>query len=313
MKIVLLRAGDAQLAKVTKALGAKERARRGRLTKEALLEEHFNTKPCTCQPQGRCYALMKDLLARNNLDGVLQRDVLGALRTGRAKKRVVCLVGGTDCGKSFLFGGFEEVFQTYTRPEGGSYQLETLLDKELVLLNDFEYDAKAKDWMPWQYFKNFLEGRPVSVALPKNRGGDKLFTAKVPVLMTAPQEVTLKRYGHEDFREKEQMDRRILYRYCTYSIPQGERQEVSQHCGHCTAKLYLEGREPSGSAAPNDHAGLSDGPPQHSTASDGPPPKRARTAAECVKELKDLKELLDAGVLSETEFQDLKTRLLEGR
>jgi hypothetical protein len=31
------------------------------------------------------------------------------------------------------------------------------LDKELVLLNDFECDAGAKDWISWGYFKNFLE------------------------------------------------------------------------------------------------------------------------------------------------------------
>ena len=123
-----------------------------------MLQEYFEQKKCVCPSEGQCYGLMKDLLRRNNLDGQLQADVLGALRAGRLKKRTVCLVGDADCGKSSLVKGLKEIFYTYERPDGGSYQLEDLLDKELVLLNDFEYDASAKDWMPWQYFKNFLEG-----------------------------------------------------------------------------------------------------------------------------------------------------------
>ena len=74
---------------------------------------------------------MKDLLRRNNLDGQLQADVLGAFRAGRAKKRTVCLVGGPNCGKTFLFKGLKEVFPTYERPDGGSYQLAELLGKKL--------------------------------------------------------------------------------------------------------------------------------------------------------------------------------------
>ena len=51
---------------------------------------------------------------------------------------------------------------------------------EVVFLNDFEYDAKAKDWMPWSYFKNFLEGGNVKVARAKNRGGNQLFEGTAP-------------------------------------------------------------------------------------------------------------------------------------
>ena len=40
-----------------------------------------------------------------------------------------------------------KIFYTYEWPDGGTYQLEELLDKELAILNDFEYDAEAKNWM----------------------------------------------------------------------------------------------------------------------------------------------------------------------
>ena len=67
---------------------------------------------------------------------------------GRAKQRNLCLVGPPDCGKTFLLKGLREVYTTYERPDGGSYQLEDLAadgGKELVFLNDFSYDASAKD------------------------------------------------------------------------------------------------------------------------------------------------------------------------
>ena len=69
-------------------------------------------------------------------------------------------------------------------------------------------------------------------------------------------------------------------------------------------------------------APLANGPPQPAAAaqarpregerSEGGPLKKARTAAECVKELVDMKQLLDHGVLSPEEFTDLKARLLRG-
>ena len=88
---------------------AQERVRRKRLTREQLLEEHVANHACVCPTLGRNYDLAKDLLRKNTLDGPVQRAVLGALRAGRAKKRTVCLVGGTDCGKSFVVKGLKEV------------------------------------------------------------------------------------------------------------------------------------------------------------------------------------------------------------
>ena len=54
-------------------------------------------------------------------------------------------MGPPDCGKTFLLKGLRDVYSTYERPDGGSYQLENLLGKEVVFLNDFEYDVQAKD------------------------------------------------------------------------------------------------------------------------------------------------------------------------
>jgi hypothetical protein len=303
--------GETQFAKVQRAAAAQERVRRGKLTREALLEEYVQKNKCTCASDGKCFALMKDLLRKNDLDGRLQREVFAALRVGRAKKRNVCLAGPADSGKSFLFKGLKEVFYTYERPDGGSYQLEDLLDKELVLLNDFEYDAEAKKWMPWQYFKNSLEGPcggSIPVARPKNRGGNTLYKDTAPVLLTAPQEVTYHRYGKEVLAEKDQMDRRVLYLHFRHQLSQEEREEVTRHCGFCTAKLFLEGKaalDAPAAAPPSGSSGYAGLPAE-------PQLKRRRTAQECLAELKDLKELVDCGLLTTAEFSSMKERLLKG-
>lgn len=310
--------GEAQLAKVLKAQQAEEKARRAGLTREQLLEECLTRGKCRCDRAGLCYDLMKKLLEKNNFDGPLQAAVLGALRTGRAKQRTICLVGGTDSGKSFLFRGLTQVYDTYKRPDKGNYQLEALLGKEFVFLNDFEYNAAAQAWMDWSYFKDFLEGGEVAVGRPKNRGGDVMWEGTAPVLMTAPDKVRLYRDKREDKYETEQMDRRIRYFFCTYTVPPEERQEVLKHCAHCTARLYLEGRQtldrPAAEPAAPPAAGARAAPggegPQPESSQ--PAPKRPRTAQECVGELVSLKGLLDSGALTQEEFQDLKQKLLAG-
>jgi hypothetical protein len=298
---------SALVAKVLAATAAKEKQRRARLTREALLEEFVAKNTCCCPSAGHCFDLMKEILVNNGLDGHFQKEVMGALRAGRAKKRNVCLIGPPDCGKSFLLKGMLQLFHTYTRPEGGSYQLENLLGKELVFLNDFEYDASAKEWMPWQYFKKILEGEHVQVGCPKNRGGNQLFTGSAPVFLTAPQEVTLVRYGKQVAYETEQMRKRIVYFTLCHTIPEESRKEVLRVCPHCSARVYLEGKAlldcPIASHSPSLDTVLG---------GEGRPAKRQRSRSECFKDLRELKSLLDDGVVTQNEFEKLKANLIAG-
>ena len=293
---------ETQFAKVLRATGAQEQARRATLTRVQVLEEALAQKTCSCACPGKCYDLQKQVLQKNGLDGPFQEAVFGALVAGRAKKRNLCLIGPSDCAKSFLYKGLRELYRVYERPDGGSYQLEDLLGQEVVFLNDFEFDAGAKEWMCWSYFKNFLEGGRCKVARPKNRGGNCYFEDSAPVFMTAPAEVKLFQRGVEVTGETKQMRQRIHYLYLTEQIPDEQREEVLKNCAHCSARLYLEGRTP----APRQPA-----PQQTPPSSSAPSPKRRRLSPqEVVKELTDLKALLDAGLLTAPELQDLKTRLL---
>lgn len=304
----------AALGKVEQARAGKERLRRAGLTREALLEEFVAQQRCSCQTEGFCYGLMKEVLRNNGLDGAFQREVFGALRAGRAKQRNVCLLGGADCGKSFLLKGLRGLFRVYERPDSGSYQLEDLLGAEVVFLNDFEYDAKANEWMPWAFFKDFLEGSAVKVAVPKHRGGNQVFKGDAPVFFTCRHEVVLRKYNREVATETDQMRKRIKYLTLTRQIPAEHRQEVRQVCAHCSARVYLEGKAPlpapapvAPAAAPAPAPAAPMGPP---AAPDEPAAKRARLAADCVQQLKQAKDLLDCGLLQPEEFEQLKGRLL---
>ena len=177
--------------------------------------------------------------------------------------------------------------------------------------------------MPWSYFKNFLEGGSVKVSKPKNRGGNSVWKGTAPVFLTAPAEVKLFRKGYEVEAETKQMRKRIQYFFLAAQIPEHLVVEVLNHCGHCFARLYVEGKlspaQFQQQAALAQQQALLAQPqpsqpslaqPQFSAAE--PAPKKRRTATECVEELKNLQGLLQAGLLSQEEFQGLKQRLLSG-
>ena len=107
-------------------------------------------------------------------------------------------------------------------------------------------------------------------------------------------------------KETGQMRKRIRYLTMSVDIPDEQREEVLHHCGHCTARLYLEGRATLDAPRPPPP------PLPPPLADDQPQAKRQRTAQECLQELKDLKQLLDVGALDLEEFTGLKTRLLRG-
>ena len=174
-------------------------------------------------------------------------------------------------------------------------------------MNDFEYDEAAQKWCNWGFLKSFLEGDKLSVSRPKNKGSNQDFTSDAPVFMTAPQPVSLWRGKRLDEYETEQMNSRIKYRKLTHTFEKKDRKEVKP-CGHCGARLYLEGRsEASLVVVPS---------AQTSTASSSADvavpatPPRPTTGLGKVQALKDLKDLKDTGLLDTPELQRLKAQVL---
>ena len=135
----------------------------------------------------------------------------------------------------------EPLFRVYKVPDDGSHRLEAILEAELVYLNEF---AWSEDWMKWAYLKSFFEGEPISVARPKNRGGNVLFKDDIPVVGTCSAPIQLyMRQGRQTYvneYETQQMNARVTYLPLPQSIP-GESVVECRVCLCCSAKLYLEG------------------------------------------------------------------------
>ena len=98
--------------------------------------------------------------------------------------------------------------------------------------------------------------------------------------------------------------------YCVHEIPEHLRQEILRVCHHCSATLYLRGNAPLDTA--RDRSVGDSLTPAPSRQRGELAFKRQRTATDCAQELKDLKALLDRGVLSNDELTNLKKRLLRG-
>ena len=100
------------------------------------------------------------------------------------------------------------------------------------------------------------------------------------------------------------MASRVKYIRLKHTFEDHERKDADS-CGHCGARVYLEGL--CGAHATSSSAIAAPTGPQPST-----PKKRRLSAADVVKELADAKALKDAGLLSSPELRDLKDRLLQG-
>ena len=120
--------------------------------------------------------------------------------------------------------------------------------------------------------------------------------------------MALFRYGREDADETHQMRKRIRYFHLTQPLRDDERVEVSQPCGYCTARLFLEGEGDLPQAQPVQQQSQSSSSSGESV--EAPASKRPRTVQGVVAELKDLNELVQQGALSREEFSDLKAKLL---
>ena len=127
------------------------------------------------------------------------------------------------------------------------------------------------------------------------------------MFLTASQEITLKKYGKELLGETKQMRKRVKYLELFHEIPEEQRKAVKDACAHCSARVYLDGRDVVEAVGAAQASSFSSG-----SAAEPRAPKRPRTTADCLKELMDLKALTDAGLLSAEEAQALKAKLLAG-
>ena len=186
---------------------------------------------CTCPEWGRWRQAADEVLHYNGYEQEeLQVAVLEALELGRAKQRNVVIVGSTNRAKSFCLKPLTLVYRTFKPPDTGSHQLADLKGSEVIWLNEFEYDPT---FLSWRKLKDFLEGEPLKVAVPKTQGSNYTFEGDAPVFGTAPGPIEHPRLKNET----DQMMSRMRYFVFEHFFDPGSCPEIKP-CASCFA-LWL--------------------------------------------------------------------------
>ena len=193
------------LERVDKAEAAPTAAARAQKSRVSILDDVVRDGKCTCTDCGRWRRAADEIMQFNGYVGQeLQSAVLEALELGRSKKRNIVIVGATNRAKSFCLKPLQLVYETFKPPDGGSHQLEDLKGCEILWLNEFEHDPS---FLAWRKLKDFLEGEPLKVAVPKTRGKNYTFSSDAPVFGTAPGPIE----HPKSQSETDQMMSRIRY------------------------------------------------------------------------------------------------------
>ena len=133
--------------------------------------------------------------------------------------------------------------------------------------------------------------------------------------MTAPQEVALYRGKVRDDYETSQMSSRVSYQGFTHTFKKQKGMPDVKPCGHCGARVYLEG------CVPCVPAFAAAGPTSSSTSPIAPhslpsavsqPAKKPRLAVDIIQALKEAKALKDSGCIGSPELAQLKAKLFRG-
>ena len=116
---------------------------------------------------GRWFQMAVEILTNNDINvfrfAYLIRRLL---ERGRQKFINLMLVGGTNCGKTFLLSPLEDMFKAFVNPAVGRYAWIGLDEAEVAFLNDFRWTSET---IEWNVFLLLLEGATVHLPRPKNQ------------------------------------------------------------------------------------------------------------------------------------------------
>jgi len=223
------------MERVEKAEAAPQKVKRKAQSRVEILEQVVSDGHCTCTEDGRWYKAADEVVSCNGYEQQeLQAAILDALERGRAKQRNIVIAGETNRAKSFCMKPLALVFRTFAPPDSGSHQLADLRGSEVIWLNEFEFDPA---FIPWRKLKNFLEGDPLKVAVPKTQGANYMFDTDAPVFGTAPGPVEHPKLQHES----NQMLSRIRYFVFTQFFDPASCPDIKP-CAVCFCKWVLAAR-----------------------------------------------------------------------
>ena len=217
------------LEKIAKAEAAPRQTQREQKTRMQVLQDVALHGTCTCREEGRWKRAANEVVQLNGYtEQELESAILSALELGRGKLRNIVIVGKTNRAKSFCLKPLALVFRAFKPPDTGSHQLADLKGCEILWLNEFEYDPS---FLSWRKLKDFLEGEPLKVAVPKTQGSNYTFDGTAPVFGTAPGPIE----HPKQQSETEQMMSRVRYFVFEHYFDPAVCPDI-QPCAHCFAQ-----------------------------------------------------------------------------
>ena len=194
------------------------------------------TFSCTCAGVWKAGAAF---VLQNNSESLplFGRDVCRALTLGAKRGVHMAITGEPGCGKSMLFEPIDDIYEAMPAPESGStFPLSGLLDAEVVLWQDFEYEAKT---INFQDLLRLLVGEKVGVRSPGSVNIKHKNTA--PVFYSAMQKIKTHTGSKETVERKNKaMDERFVIREWKVVLPIASRKPDFPKCAKCFASFMLD-------------------------------------------------------------------------
>lgn len=220
---------------------APARAARRSMSRLALLQQ-ASQKTCSCQ--GEWVPAAEAVLTKNGVSfRHFAHDVLRALKFGAQKGTVLCVVGPSNSGKSFLLAPLAEIYNTHYKPPATtSFPLIGVFDYEILLWQDYRVGG---DKVAWHELLSLFEGDTVHVAMPQSQVlGHRDEKMLLPIFLSSSG-----RLLGPDAEQTEHMNNRVNYLQLAHAMPAAEIRKIAA-CGPCFGRFVLAHGEPPASAPP---------------------------------------------------------------
>ena len=186
-------------------------------------------KPCSSADCPWLAAAL-EVLQRNSIARAEWAEVVKAtLQHGRGKGSNMMVVGPADSAKTFMLMPMVDIFDAFTSPAQGRFNLVGASTKEVIILDDFRWN---EDVMEWGMLINLLDGRRVTIP-QRNSPDPVIWSAIQPIFATA--NTPIRGINRHDTM---MMDERWVVMSFDHQFTSPDRS--IKRCARCFAQLILD-------------------------------------------------------------------------
>ena len=206
-------------------------------TRLAKLRECATQRQCVC---GGAWKTGAALVLGNNGEDAREFGMIvcRALAVGARRGVNVAIVGEPGCGKSMILQPLESIYEAMPPPEEGStFPLSGLIDAEILLWQDFEYQSKTINFAD---LLRLLVGERIGVRIPGQKNVKCNNTA--PLFYSALEKIAPSRNlaARAYALKAKAMDDRFTIREWTRPLPLHLQIADFPHCAACFASFMLD-------------------------------------------------------------------------